>query len=66
MFRTAWTSGPHWRSSTLNHLAIVAQLLGDDRLDCNLKDFRNWAPLKLAIVRGHDECVKILREWSPE
>ena len=59
-----------------NHPAIVAQLLSDDRVDTSLKDttyqtvstsITNDTPLKAAIVRGRDECVKILREHgAPE
>ena len=50
-----------------NRPAIVAHLLRDDRIDCSLKDDRNRTPLKMAIVFGHHECVKILREHgAPE
>lgn len=53
-----------------NNSATLEQLLSDDRIDSSLKggsfpvtggeDYKT--PLKLAIDRGHDECVKILRE----
>ena len=50
-----------------NRPAIVAQLVSDDRVDTSLKDKINRTPLKLAIYRGHAECVKILREHgAPE
>ena len=50
-----------------NRPAIVAQLVSDDRVDTSLKDNDNWTPLKYAIAKGRDECVKILREHgAPE
>ena len=51
-----------------NHPAILAQLLSDDRIDCSLKaNYNTTTPLSAAILRGYDECVKILREHgAPE
>ena len=50
-----------------NRPAIVAQLVSDDRVDTSLKDCNNCTPLKHAIIVGHAECVKILREHgAPE
>ena len=56
----------HW--AVLNKRpAILAQLLSDDRVDTSLKDIDNITPLKLAIIRGKDKCVKILRKHgAPE
>ena len=58
----------HWAVFN-NRPAILAQLVSDDRVDTSLKDYKNYTPLKLAIVDGvrHPECVKILREHgAPE
>ena len=56
----------HW-AVIKNRPAILAQLVSDDRIDTSLKDYNNYTPLKMAIVRGRDECVKILREHgAPE
>ena len=50
-----------------NRLAILAQLVSDDRVDTSLKDKYNDTPLKCAIDRGLAECAKILREHgAPE
>jgi ankyrin repeat protein len=50
-----------------NHPAIVSQLLSDDKIDATLKDIDNRTALKLAIDRGHAECVTILRQHgAPE
>ena len=51
-----------------NRPAILAQLVSDDRVDTSLKTKdNNRTPLKLAIVLGRAECVKILREHgAPE
>ena len=45
-----------------NNLAILAQLLSDDRIDTSLKDYLNRTPLKHAMFHRHYECVKILRD----
>jgi hypothetical protein len=45
-----------------NHPAILAQLLGDDRIDCSLKSNEGITSLELAIALNHQECVKLLRE----
>ena len=56
----------HWAVYN-NDPAIVAQLVSDDRVDTSLKNTWNRTPLKIAIVRGHPECAKILREHgAPE
>ena len=50
-----------------NRPAIVAQLVSDDRVDTSLKTTFYGTPLKAAILHGHDECEKILREHgAPE
>jgi hypothetical protein len=53
-----------------NHPAIVAQLLSDERIDCTLKggfQGHGRTALKVALKKGHDECVKALREHgAPE
>ena len=50
-----------------NSPAIVAQLVSDDRVDTSLKATFNCTPLKQAILDGHAECEKILREHgAPE
>jgi hypothetical protein len=50
-----------------NHPAIVAQLLSDDRVDSSADDESYGTPLEWAIVHGHHECVRILREHgAPE
>ena len=58
----------HW-AVRRNSLAIISQLLSDNRVDKSLKNFRNLTPLMIAINwgRGREECVKILREnGAPE
>ena len=56
----------HWAVNA-NRPAILAQLVSDDRVDTSLKDTDNDTPLAYAIVRGYDECVKILRDHgAPE
>ena len=51
-----------------NRPAILAQLVSDDRVNTSLKDnIYTYTPLKTAIVLGHAECEKILREHgAPE
>ena len=50
-----------------NSLAIVAQLVSDDRVDTSLKNKHNDTPLKQAIRQVRAECEKILRDHgAPE
>ena len=63
--RSNWTA-LHYAVDN-NRPAILAQLLSDDSIDTSLKDNYYGTPLKNAIVKGRDECAKILREHgAPE
>ena len=67
MFRAAHQLHRIALGSINNHPAIVSQLLSDDKMDASLKDCWNRTALKLAIDRGHAECVTILRQHgAPE
>ena len=55
----------HW-GVYINCPAILTQLLSDGRINSSPKNQFNKTPLFLAIVRGYDECVKILREHGAE
>ena len=65
-----FTSGQMCATLGHNHPAIVAQLLSDERIDCTLKggfQGHGRTALKVALKKGHDECVKALREHgAPE
>ena len=50
----------HWAVRN-NSLATLEHLLSDDKINTSVKDGDNMTPLKLAIRREHDKCVKILR-----
>ena len=63
----SWNATALHKAVGNNHPAIVAQLLSDDRVDCRRKTVNYTTPLMAAIIKGHAECVRILREHgAPE